>query len=103
MWPLSRGDAISHDSYLCQKYPDTQPFPTQRNIEHNNFFGAVVNDNWTLLDECPVECRPKDHPGVNVINLASSTLLLLINMLVRKSKRIVLYWSVFCSISGPVI
>jgi hypothetical protein len=44
-------------------------------MEPNNFFGAVVNDNWTLSVECPVECRPKDHPGANPIKLFMAVIL----------------------------
>jgi hypothetical protein len=61
VWPWAKKDAISHDSYLCEKYPGTRPFPTRRPMEPNNFVAAVVADNYTLDRECPAACRPAGH------------------------------------------
>ena len=61
VWPWSKTDAVSHDSYLCQKYPDTRPFPTERKKEPNNFVAAIVTEKVLLWDECPENCRPKNH------------------------------------------
>ncbi len=52
---------MGHDSYLCKKYLYSQPFPTQRKNEPNNFVAAVVNENNTLWRQCPWKCRPDDH------------------------------------------
>ncbi|RNA06753.1 hypothetical protein BpHYR1_019344 [Brachionus plicatilis] len=56
-----------HDSYLCQYYSNSKPFPTKR--EGGLFVGRVTgwaNPNDEDLSEismkdCPVACRPKDH------------------------------------------
>ena len=62
VWPLAKSDAVSHDSYNCTLFPNTQPFPTERIRQPNNFVGSIVISNNTLWVECPIECRPKDHP-----------------------------------------
>lgn len=30
LWPLVLGDQISHDSWTCERYPNSKPFPTRR-------------------------------------------------------------------------
>jgi hypothetical protein len=57
---------MTHDSYSCDKYPDMEvrPFPVRRDSGPNNFIGSVVKENISLQIECP---------GVNVINLFSSS------------------------------
>ena len=62
IWPWGKWNAISHDSYTCQKFPRTQAFPTQRKLENNNFVASVIADNSMLQKTCPIKCRPKDHP-----------------------------------------
>ena len=61
VWPWVKNQAMSHDSYLCLKYPNTQPFPTKRLDGPNNFVASVVYENHTLTQECPKECRPMNH------------------------------------------
>ena len=61
VWPWAKHISISHDSYTCQKYPNTRPYPTQRLNEPNNFVASVVFENHTLTKECPKACRPKNH------------------------------------------
>ena len=61
VWPWAKDISIAHDSYLCKNYPFTKAFPTQRRNEPNNFVGSVVSENANLWQECPKECRPKDH------------------------------------------
>ena len=63
VWPWARGYAISHDSYHCNDYwgPKKEAYPTRREKEPNNAVGAVVADNKTLWQTCPVYCRPKEH------------------------------------------
>ena len=62
LWPWAKWNAISHDSYTCQKFPRTQAFPTQRKMEKNNFVASVIADNDMMKKVCPLKCRPKDHP-----------------------------------------
>ena len=61
VWPWAKDISIAHDSYLCKNYPFTKAFPTQRRNEPNNFVGSVVSENANLWQECPKECRPKNH------------------------------------------
>ena len=61
VWPWVKNQAVSHDSYLCKKYPNTRPFPTRRPKGPNNFVASVVYENYSLTQECPKECRPKHH------------------------------------------
>jgi len=62
IWPWARWSSLSHDSYSCTKFPYTKPFPTRRDVGENNFVAAVVEVKDILEEECPVECRPQDHP-----------------------------------------
>ena len=57
IWPWAQHVSLSHDSYHCRGYKSSQPFPTQRIIEPNNFAGAIYFRNVTLKVECPIECR----------------------------------------------
>ena len=60
--PVVRNDAMVHDSYSCQKYWNTQPFPTQRlNNVTSNFVGSVVSKAQKVPKACPVQCRPYNH------------------------------------------
>ena len=61
-WPEVRNDALMHDSYTCQNYWNTQPFPTQR--EKNtvgNFVGAILYKGQKVPKPCPKQCRPYNH------------------------------------------
>ena len=61
VYPLIRSKSIIHDSYLCLRYKDSEPFPTER------FEGLFIggNDNSVKLIgtkyECPIDCRPKSN------------------------------------------
>ena len=61
VWPWSKNISIAHDSYNCKSYPYTKGFPTQRKNEINNFVGSVVFYERKIKEECPIECRPKEH------------------------------------------
>ena len=61
VWSWGRCNSLQHDSYTCQIFPGTRPFPTQRPIEPNNFIGAISVSNGTYLTPCPKLCRPKLH------------------------------------------
>jgi len=59
-WPLVAYDSLQHDSYLCNSYPGSSPFPTQRN-KNNYFVGCPGSCVGGSAEECPVECRPEEH------------------------------------------
>ena len=61
IWPWGKWSSVSHDSYSCQRFPRTRPFPTQRHLEANNFVASIVEANDVLDKECPLACRPKLH------------------------------------------
>ena len=61
IWPWSKWNAVSHDSYTCTQFPRTSAFPTRREIGPNNFVASVVEANDVMRQECPPKCRPKDH------------------------------------------
>ncbi|CAF1471920.1 unnamed protein product, partial [Didymodactylos carnosus] len=69
IWPRIQNDLIVHDSFKCQ-FPfgkNSLPFPTQRLPfnETNCFVGCYrpcCGKEPPPFDECPAECRPKDHP-----------------------------------------
>ncbi|XP_040581410.1 uncharacterized protein [Lepeophtheirus salmonis] len=50
-------NALHHDSYFCQVYSNSTPWPVQRKKGVNNFVGAVVKSNLTIWQECPQKCR----------------------------------------------
>ena len=54
LWPLLRPDQIAHDSYTCERYPNSWPFPSRRGADFEHV-GAVY-DEWDqprLSDVCP--------------------------------------------------
>ncbi|XP_037081982.1 uncharacterized protein LOC119102633 isoform X2 [Pollicipes pollicipes] len=62
LWPemLRRRDVLAHDSYTCQKFPHTKPFPSQR--RNREFVGAkLLILNQTVPEPCPPPCRPPQH------------------------------------------
>lgn len=64
LYPKTKGNAMSHDSYFCQQYPDGfRPFPTQREKGHylGNYMGSREKDRLLVKKPCPKACRPKDH------------------------------------------
>ena len=65
IWPWAKDLAMVHDSYHCNKYRNTVPFPTQRLDEDCNFVGCIPElksrITFTKKNECPMKCRPKNH------------------------------------------
>ena len=54
---------MNHDSYLCETFPNTQPFPIKRQKRKaNNYAGAIYTEKHIVTEECPFACRPKSHP-----------------------------------------
>ena len=64
VFELVRNSSVIHDSYLCEVFAYTRPWPTKR--RGNCFVGKVGVCNETGLSgmkDCPVKCRPLDHIG----------------------------------------
>ena len=61
VWSWTEKDSIGHDSFHCQKYQNSKPFPTQRRIGPNNFVGSNICQNMTISSPCPVRCLPPDE------------------------------------------
>ena len=64
-WPWIQSNMVCHDSFYCQKYKNTQPFPTQRPEGFANYAGTYnfmrKHQKNSVERECPIKCRPKDH------------------------------------------
>lgn len=64
VWNEAKHDAIVHDSYQCDSFGKTEPWPTRR--ENNSHYVGKATD-WKVpeylqtVPECPVKCRPKKH------------------------------------------
>lgn len=61
IWPVFRSLALVHDSYHCQRFGKSRPWPSQRLKGANNYVGAPVALNSTLNETCPEKCRPREH------------------------------------------
>ncbi|RNA04087.1 hypothetical protein BpHYR1_024455, partial [Brachionus plicatilis] len=60
VYKMIENNSTIHDSYLCEKYPKSKPWPTQRN--GNCFVGRVGRCNETsTFKSCPKKCRPENH------------------------------------------
>ncbi|KAL7637538.1 UNVERIFIED_CONTAM: hypothetical protein RMT77_012266 [Armadillidium vulgare] len=62
LWPEFKNDFLAHDSYLCERYLGSSPFPTRR--ENDSFVGDVVFEPRSFLlklEKCPSICRPQNH------------------------------------------
>ncbi|XP_032783041.2 uncharacterized protein LOC116920961 [Daphnia magna] len=54
--PLATTSMMAHDSYSCEKFPDTRPYPTQR--KDGLFVGGRKFQGVQLNIPCPLKCRP---------------------------------------------
>ena len=63
VWPVAKEDMVAHDSWHCQDFPSpmNRPWPVRRRVGGSNFVGAI-GDKFGTRRECPIECRPKEHP-----------------------------------------
>ena len=66
VWPAKKGNSYSTDSYTCHKWPNSHPFPVQRNadFEHvgqvffaDNTFRHLDIDNYMKGRHVPEKCR----------------------------------------------
>lgn len=66
VWPLVYDSQMSHDSYCCDRFPSTTPFPTRRRPDYQHV-GQVFNEanqpRWSDIDgfmlgiPVPATCR----------------------------------------------
>ena len=67
LWPWAKDITLQHDSYHCDLFAKSHPWPTRRQeSETNNYVGAPFALNTTLSTACPVKCRPRAHPEWNL-------------------------------------
>ncbi|KAL7643493.1 UNVERIFIED_CONTAM: hypothetical protein RMT77_005475 [Armadillidium vulgare] len=61
LWPEFEYDFLAHDSYFCDRFQGSSPFPTRR--EGKKFVGAAIfrNSSSKVREKCPAICRPKTH------------------------------------------
>lgn len=63
LWPTMAGSLVAHDSYNCESFKGSSPWPTQRS--EGDFVGRPRYrkryENRTLDKPCPVACRPSAH------------------------------------------
>ncbi|KAL7643492.1 UNVERIFIED_CONTAM: hypothetical protein RMT77_005474 [Armadillidium vulgare] len=64
LWPAFKNDFLAHDSYHCDLFPGSVPFPTRR--DGTKFIGDQVfqrngMSHVAVTKKCPLICRPKDH------------------------------------------
>lgn len=61
IYALIKGKSIIHDSYLCTRFKDSEPFPSKR--KGNCFVGRVgpCNESDNSFFKCPLECRLNNH------------------------------------------
>lgn len=65
IWHHATDKAIIHDSYLCDVFGESLPFPTQRKLS-NNFvgmptIGCPAEDTKIDIEQCPEKCRPTSN------------------------------------------
>jgi len=57
VWPEAKKSMVAHDSFLCDSYEGSKPWPTQR--ANRTFVGDMYGISITR--ECPEKCRPPNH------------------------------------------
>ena len=66
IWPDIKNNQIAHDSYCCDRFPNTKPFPTKRYATYQHVgqvFDALDNPRYLDIDgfirgvPIPVSCR----------------------------------------------
>jgi hypothetical protein len=65
VWPEASRNSTVHDSYLCNAFGKSRPYPTKRPTETYCYVSCNLCCNTTQIadkmKECPVQCRPKEH------------------------------------------
>ena len=62
IWPWVKEYSMNHDSYFCEDFPNTRPFPVKRKEKQPNNYAGAGSDDHIVTEECPLACRPKNHP-----------------------------------------
>ncbi|XP_066978676.1 uncharacterized protein [Macrobrachium rosenbergii] len=63
LWPLAKNNMTAHDSYTCEAFSGSKPFPSQR-VNHT-YVGEksyIKAFKRVAATECPATCRPSEHP-----------------------------------------
>ncbi|XP_045028866.1 uncharacterized protein LOC116920980 [Daphnia magna] len=55
-WPIAQSSMIAHDSYCCERFPNSKPYPSQR--KDGLFVGRPIYSKAILKSPCPQKCRP---------------------------------------------
>ena len=56
-------NSTTHDSFNCNKFGDSSPFPSMRS-KHRVYVGCkhcCEKDVSPIEKKCPLSCRPKEH------------------------------------------
>ena len=65
LWPYARSHpqrTLEYDSFHCQEFRNSIPFPTRKESP-THFVGCrLPNCTQDQHEECPIACRPPDHP-----------------------------------------
>ena len=61
VWEKLYDNSVQHDSYTCKHFPGSKPFPKPRE-DDSIFVGCPTQPCQAHMPECPIECRPSDHP-----------------------------------------
>jgi hypothetical protein len=66
VYPLIKSRSVIHDSYLCARYKDSKPFPTERVgycyiAVHHFYEGSCLTNKSNLGPECPMKCQSAEH------------------------------------------
>ena len=69
VWSHAKYQTLVHASFHCSRNDgsEPEPFPTQRQLEEGTkcFVGCIrpcCTNNTMPFNECPKQCRPKNHP-----------------------------------------
>ena len=56
-----KNELMSHDSYTCEDFPESRPWPTAR--RGREFVGSpsLLFPEVFVSEQCPWECRPNNH------------------------------------------
>ncbi|XP_047736739.1 uncharacterized protein LOC125177987, partial [Hyalella azteca] len=69
LYPKLVHSSIAHDSFTCQKFPSSVPFPTQRKdgkFVGNRRYRSEFSED-TVKIECPVKCRPPNQSRLEIL------------------------------------
>lgn len=64
IYPLMKHNSVQHDSYNCGMFSESIPFPSRRRGRCfvGESFGEIDCVKAGEFIECPLRCRPIEHP-----------------------------------------